>query len=106
MPLEDYEIGGTLMKRYEDLFLGIFRWPLGTWNGKKRSAVAKRKLLDDVEAVIRKRREEWDGRVVGGKDEEEEAGDPMWLLMRAVDENGDRFVFAVDSKAGKKIFIS
>lgn len=94
--LEDYETGGKLVNRYEDMFIGFFRWPLGVWDGKRRADVAKKQLLADVEAVIRKRREEWDGRVVAGKEEdEEEAVDPMWMLMRARDDNGERYVHEV-----------
>ena len=86
LPLEDFDVGHALAQRYDDLFLGMIPWPIGPWDGAKRSELARARIIADVTEVIKQRRDVLEGN--GGK--EENSRDPLWLLMQAVDENGDR----------------
>ena len=81
---KDHSVSTGLVQKYEELFLGFIPWPIGRWNGKKMSLEARQALASDVKAIIQKRRK----LVEAGY--KPEFGDPLWLLMHATDENGQR----------------
>ncbi|KAJ3056862.1 hypothetical protein HK097_003398 [Rhizophlyctis rosea] len=93
IPDDNFEEMSRLRERYAELFLGFAPWPIGPWDGKKRSKIAKDSILKDVGEIINERRKDLEEREKSGKGTEDgvvEDSDPLWLLLKAVDENGDR----------------
>ncbi|KAJ3033973.1 hypothetical protein HDV00_005616 [Rhizophlyctis rosea] len=83
--VDDKEIGGRLIERYQNIFRGFLPWPLGEWNGRAKSDEAKKNVLEDVAVIIRKRMVDLEN----GKEPAEM--DPLWLLIKqAHHENGDK----------------
>lgn len=84
-PVEDEpELAGKLDDRYKEFLLGILPWPLGGWYAMRDALRARERMLEDVVAVIRKRKD------MEAKGMVRECEDPLGVLMSAVDENGDR----------------
>jgi len=81
--VKDHGLMGGFMARYKDFIQGMFPWPIGAWGGQRKALAAREKILQDVEGIIRERL----AKVERGEDA---GGDPLWALMTAVDENGDR----------------
>ncbi|KAJ3283661.1 hypothetical protein HK104_010278 [Borealophlyctis nickersoniae] len=82
-PESDHELTSKLVLRYRNFFASIFPWPIGAWNGAARTEEVRRLLSKDVEEIIRRRMKTLEG---GAEPDEI---DPLWLLMKARDENGN-----------------
>ncbi|KAJ3032541.1 hypothetical protein HDV00_007416 [Rhizophlyctis rosea] len=80
-----HDISVCLVEKYEKLLGAFIPWPLGEWDGKKKSREIRQMLVDDVKAIITQRR------LMLAKGEKPEVMDPLWLLMTAKDENGQGY---------------
>ena len=81
MPDDNFEEMARLRERYAELFLGFTPWPIGPWDGKKRSNIAKAGILKDVGEIIKERRRVLEEKEKNGKAADDgvaEDSDPLW----------------------------
>lgn len=84
IPEDEHQLSPGLVKRYEDLTRGFLPWPFSSWDARKKSKLAKQRVLKDVEEVIHKRLTMVEEGI------EPAEIDPLWLLMKSRDEDGNR----------------
>ncbi|TPX72413.1 hypothetical protein SpCBS45565_g00573 [Spizellomyces sp. 'palustris'] len=85
IPEDEYEFSPGLLSRYQDLLRGFMPWPFSRWDSTDRSKEAKLRIQQDVEKIIRKRMALLD------EGYEPKEIDPLWLLMKSTDEEGNRY---------------
>ncbi|KND00935.1 uncharacterized protein SPPG_04036 [Spizellomyces punctatus DAOM BR117] len=84
IPEDEHDFSSGLVSRYQDLLRGFMPWPFSSWDSVKKSKEAKLRIQEDVEKIISKRMALLD------EGYEPKEVDPLWLLMKSTDEEGNR----------------